>query len=481
MRFVIIDDESKDRKLIINFLKKEFPHSTFFEVAEKKEFEKILETKEFDITIMDYKLSWGDGIQILKQIKAKNPDCGVIMFTAAGNERIAVEAMKAGLDDYIIKSREHFINLIPAIHSALKNIEERKKREEAEKRFRKLAEMAMEAIIITDSKGKIIFWNKAAEELFGYKKGEIIEKEITTIIPSWGKKYINEHLAKVKEEIMIRNDGKEFLAEISLTSWKSDNKYFFGYIIRDITEKKKAEEEIRKLADLYYSIGMIINGSDTIEDLCNRLLNSIKEVIEVDMVNIYIFDEKRNVLQPIAYLGFPDELAKIIMVEREIKKDQPWESVKACISKKERYVKNLQEYAQLSFNKEFYIKYDLKELYTIPLLTKNKLHGILQVAMTTKNKLTELKKRLLKSISEEIAAGIAKIKAQEEMKIALEKEKEFKRRTAHYFLNPLCIAKGYLSLALEENNNKYIIKAIEALKRIEKVILNIVRKGEIKD
>ena len=67
------------------------------------------------------------------------------------------------------------------------------------------------------------------------------------------------------------------------------------------------------------------------------------------------------------------------------------------------------------------------------------------------------------------------------MKIALEKEKEFKRRTAHYFLNPLCIAKGYLSLALEENNNKYIIKAIEALKRIEKVILNIVRKGEIKD
>ena len=71
--------------------------------------------------------------------------------------------------------------------------------------------------------------------------------------------------------------------------------------------------------------------------------------------------------------------------------------------------------------------------------------------------------------------------AHEEMKRALEKEKEFKLKTAHYFFNPLSIAEGYLNIVKEKCDHKEIHKALEAIKRIERVVKNIIQEGEIKE
>jgi len=71
--------------------------------------------------------------------------------------------------------------------------------------------------------------------------------------------------------------------------------------------------------------------------------------------------------------------------------------------------------------------------------------------------------------------------AYEGVKKALDKEKEFKLKTAHYFFNPLLIAKGYLDMAKEKCRSEEIDKAINAIERIERVIKNIVKEGEIKD
>lgn len=81
----------------------------------------------------------------------------------------------------------------------------------------------------------------------------------------------------------------------------------------------------------------------------------------------------------------------------------------------------------------------------------------------------------------EIAIDITdRVKAEERIRKALEKEREFKLRTAHYFFNPIAIAKGYLSLAIEEGDEREKIeKAIHAIERVEKVIKNITRRGEI--
>ena len=76
-------------------------------------------------------------------------------------------------------------------------------------------------------------------------------------------------------------------------------------------------------------------------------------------------------------------------------------------------------------------------------------------------------------------------KMEEELRKAYEQEKEFKLKTAHYFFNPIVIAKGYLEVAKEEENKQRILeaidKAIDAINRIERVVKNVIEKGEIRE
>ena len=72
--------------------------------------------------------------------------------------------------------------------------------------------------------------------------------------------------------------------------------------------------------------------------------------------------------------------------------------------------------------------------------------------------------------------------AYREVERALKEEQKFKMATAHYFFNPIAIAKGYLDLALEEGDGEdKIKKAIEAITRVEKVVKNVTKRGEIRE
>ncbi len=111
-RLLLIDDSPDDRSLIIRELRREFPDLQLEEVIEAQRFNCVLNTGNFDIAIIDYCLRWNDGLTILCQLKSRYPSCPVIMFTGSGNEEIAVEAMKAGLDDYITKAAKHYARLL---------------------------------------------------------------------------------------------------------------------------------------------------------------------------------------------------------------------------------------------------------------------------------------------------------------------------------------------------------------------------------
>ena len=73
------------------------------EVMNLQALEATLLTGDFDLVITDYHLGFSDGLKVLKQIKEQYPACPVVMFTLTGNEELAVEGMKSGLEDYILK------------------------------------------------------------------------------------------------------------------------------------------------------------------------------------------------------------------------------------------------------------------------------------------------------------------------------------------------------------------------------------------
>jgi len=125
---------------------------------------------------------------------------------------------------------------------------------DSEEKFRTLTESANDAIISADSKGRIIFFNPTAEEIFGYRREEVLGHPISELMSetSWKanigliQKYLGSGKATIPgrtfELTGKRKGGAEFPAEISYFSWKTQAGLFFTSIMRDITERKQVEE-----------------------------------------------------------------------------------------------------------------------------------------------------------------------------------------------------------------------------------------------
>jgi diguanylate cyclase (GGDEF)-like protein/PAS domain S-box-containing protein len=134
---------------------------------------------------------------------------------------------------------------------------------DSETRFRSVAESATDAIVAADQQGDMISWNRGAERIFGYTEGEVLGKPLSMLMPE---KFRPMHDAGIKrvvdggvaaskligstvEVVGLRKDGREFPLELSLATWGTPTGRFFSGIIRDISERKKAEDKIRALLE----------------------------------------------------------------------------------------------------------------------------------------------------------------------------------------------------------------------------------------
>lgn len=119
LRVIIVDDNADDRALASRALRARYADLEAREVADAQGLAQVLAEDTFDALITDYQLLWGTGLEVLRQVKARYPEAVVIMFTATGTQEVAVEAMREGLSDYVIKSPQHFIRLTAALQRAL--------------------------------------------------------------------------------------------------------------------------------------------------------------------------------------------------------------------------------------------------------------------------------------------------------------------------------------------------------------------------
>ncbi len=206
----------------------------------------------------------------------------------------------------LAKHRDHLEGLVETrtieITEANKQLQqevtERKKAEgelrDSEEKFRKITASALDAIIMMDDSGSISYWNEAAEEIFEYSAQEALGKEMHTLIAP--QKYFGAYekgvhtfketgqgpvVGKTLELTAMRGDGTEFPIELSVSAVKIKGRWNSIGVLRDITDRKKAEEAIA--TRLRYEEGLagcsrsLLTGTETKEDLSealNYLLNA---------------------------------------------------------------------------------------------------------------------------------------------------------------------------------------------------------------
>jgi PAS domain S-box-containing protein len=156
---------------------------------------------------------------------------------------------------------EALLEVMANIGTQLGRVIERTRAAEAlrhsELRFRSVAESAFEAIISADAGGNVIYWNRGAQQIFGYTAEEVLGQPLALLMPE---RYRAAHgqglerlrttgaarvIGKTVEMYGLRKGGEEFPVELSLSTWKTAEGSFFTGIIRDITERKMAAEKLR--------------------------------------------------------------------------------------------------------------------------------------------------------------------------------------------------------------------------------------------
>ncbi|MEO5374174.1 MAG: response regulator [Alphaproteobacteria bacterium] len=103
MDILLVDDNETDRLLMARELRRELAGATVVEVGASGEFDEALRRPGYDAAVIDYALGWARGTELLPRIKVCYPGCAVVMVSGVVGEDVAVEAMKAGLDDYLMK------------------------------------------------------------------------------------------------------------------------------------------------------------------------------------------------------------------------------------------------------------------------------------------------------------------------------------------------------------------------------------------
>ncbi len=351
---LFIENDDADLKVLRRMVEARSFNYKYMIVESVLEARNALVENEFDVVISDYMLDDGTAFDILDLVK----DVPVIVVTGAGDVGIAVKAMKAGAYDYIIKDPSlDYLNVLPV---TIKNAIKRKADVEKLKLLESAVVNANDAIIILEAEPgemigrQILYVNEAFTNMTGYTYEEALNNTMRMLRgPRTSLAALNEMrvaLEQVKpvrvELINYRKDGTEFWVECNIVPFADEKGSFVHWVSiqRDITERKKAEEEKERLMSEIESI-----NADLTE--LNQELETIGAERTMSLMALTVADRIRN---PAAMIG---GRCRRILVKEELS-----ESLKAgimnIIEGAEKLDKIVSDFEDLLKNRQSKFKYE---------------------------------------------------------------------------------------------------------------------------
>jgi PAS domain S-box-containing protein len=269
LRVVMLEDTEADAELNALELRRAGLAIDWRRVETRDELLAALANFRPDLVLCDFNVPGFGGLGALRLLHEQAPDVPTITVTGSLNEETAVECIKHGAWDYVLKER--LMRLAPAVNRALEHARESSARRQAEEegqrsetRFRRLIESVPDALVVTDAAGHILLLNAQAEILFGDTRDELMGRDVNTLVPGILKERPLESLSHPAIRVVLhlyarRRDGRQAPVEVSLSPVEMPEGVAVIAAIRDISERTELEAQLRQ-AQKMEAVGRLAGG-----------------------------------------------------------------------------------------------------------------------------------------------------------------------------------------------------------------------------
>ncbi|TMG08195.1 MAG: response regulator [Chloroflexi bacterium] len=180
VRILLLEDNDADAELVEVELRRAELDFTARRVVTRPDFERALREFHPDIIVSDHQLPQFSGVAALELARARAPHAPFILLTGSLDDETAVEYMKAGAADYILKGR--LTRLGPAVRGALERERMKRQLREREEYFKSLIEQAMDIIAVLDADGAVRYASPSVLPLLGYGAEELVGQHIFDLV-----------------------------------------------------------------------------------------------------------------------------------------------------------------------------------------------------------------------------------------------------------------------------------------------------------
>jgi PAS domain S-box-containing protein len=308
LRILHLEDDPKDAELIHATLEAEGIVSDLTRVETETDFLASLERGGFDLIFADYTLPSFDGLSALKIALQKCPGVPFIFISGTLGEEVAIEALKIGATDYILKQR--LSRIVPSVHRAIRESKERAERKRAEDALRRGQAYLAEAQRLSytgsfgwDVAGGEIYWSQETFRIFGYDPATKLTTELVLqrTHPE-DRRLVRNIIDCVSEErkdfdfehrLLMPDGSVKHLQVVARALADKAGRLEVVGAVMDITERKQDEQRLMT----QHTVTQLLAGAATLEKVTPEILQTVCEFLQWDVGALWRIDREAGVLR----------------------------------------------------------------------------------------------------------------------------------------------------------------------------------------
>ena len=264
LKVLAVDDNRTNLHILQVFLKK-LGHDVILAENGQEAVDRF-KREQPDLVLLDIMMPVMDGFEAARQIKSTPSErwTPIIFLSALNRDENLVEGLEAGADDYLTKPI-NFVVLEAKLRSMERSLSMQQAAIDARNRLQTVSDNVLEAIISVDERGIIGSVNRAAETIFGWSSAEMIGRNVSMLMPEPHQGRHDEYIARYttggtprvigqeREVEALRKDGTFVPVSLGVTEVYIGSQRMFIGVVRDISERKAAEQKLRENARLLQS------------------------------------------------------------------------------------------------------------------------------------------------------------------------------------------------------------------------------------